>query len=401
MISLEAALERMSAVVASLPAEAVSLNLAAGRWLSEDAFSGIDLPPFDNSAMDGYAVAAAELAAAASDHPANLQCAGETAAGQPPGPPLQPGQCRRIFTGAPLPPGADAVVMQEDTRPGMGDPNQVEFLDVPKPWEHVRFRGEDIKIGAPLAQCGQRLDFGNLAVLAAVGRAQVMVGRRPVVGLIATGDELLEPGATLKAGGLFESNRLMLTTLIAETGCLPRPYPIVRDTLSATEAALAAAAAECDVVITTGGVSVGAYDHVKEAVVRLGGEVDFWQVAIRPGKPFVWGRVKERHFVGLPGNPISCLVTFLLLVRPLLIRLQGGTAVSLNSQQGRLIAAVRNPGPRRHFMRACLDSAGEVRIVGPQGSHVLSGLLASNSLLDLPAGAEWEAGREVQVLRFP
>lgn len=401
MLSLEAALEQILAGSPRLPAESLPLAAARGRWLVRDVASPTDLPAFDNSAMDGYAVRCCDLTNASTQAPVRLRCVGEVAAGGASDRPLASGECLRIFTGAPVPVGADAVVMQEDTRV---DPAQAEAVWVHesvRPWENVRFRGEDVKAGSVVASAGGRLTFAELGLLGAVGCSAVDVGGRPKVGLLATGDELVEPGDGLRPGQIFESNRLMIQALAAEVGCTTRLFPIVRDSLPVTRSALVEAFAECDVVITTGGVSVGEHDHVKMAFEAMGGKLELWRIAIRPGKPLAWGRLGQQPFFGLPGNPVSAVVTFLLLVRPALIQLQGGTDLALPRVFGTLAQAVSNPGNRRHFMRVTLGSSGEVSPAGVQGSHVMSGLTQAIGLLDVPPDSFWEVGRPVAILRFP
>jgi len=401
MLSLEAALERVLSGVSPLPSETVSLAAADRRWLVRDVASSIDLPAFDNSAMDGYAVLSAGLSAASPETPGRLRCLGEIPAGALAGRPIAAGECLRIFTGAPLPPGADAVVMQEDTQTAATEPDVVWITESVRPWENVRFRGEDVRAGSTLVQAGERLNFAKLGVLGAAGCREVEVGVRPKVGLLATGNELIEPGQPLAPGQIYESNRLMIQALASEAGCETRLYPIVRDSLAATRAALTEAFAACDVVITTGGVSVGTHDYVKEAFESLGSRLDLWKVAMRPGKPLAWGRLNQRHFFGLPGNPVSAAVTFLLLVRPALIRLQGGRNTALARAPGTLVQSIANPAGRRHFVRVLLSATGGVSPAGQQGSHVLSGLRQADGLLDVPADAAWAAGRPVEVLLFP
>jgi len=401
MLPLEAALERVLAGVTPLPAETVPLSAGHRRWLARDIVSALDLPPFDNSAMDGYAVCAAGLARASSAQPVPLRCTGEVAAGGAPRQLVAPGECCRIFTGAPLPPGADAVVMQEDTRTDPAAPATVWVHESVRPWENVRFRGEDMKVGTTVGHGGERLTFAKLAAIGAVGQGMVEVGRKPRIGLLATGNELAEPGTPLAAGQIYETNRVMVHALAGEAGCETMLYPVVRDSVTDTQSALTAAFAECDVVITSGGVSVGAHDHVKTAFERIGGKLDLWRISMRPGKPLAWGRLDQQHFFGLPGNPVSAAVTFLLVVRPALIRLQGGTDVGLTRTRGTLAQAVSNPGARRHFVRVTVSPTGETSPVGTQGSHVLSGLRDAQGLLDVPPGADWETGRTVEILQFP
>ncbi|HAV62921.1 MAG TPA: hypothetical protein DCY13_11220 [Verrucomicrobiales bacterium] len=400
MLALEEARDRLLAAIQPLPPESVALPLASGRYLADSVRAANHLPPFDNSAMDGYAVLASDVAQASSTSPVTLRCIGETAAGQFPGGGMIAGQCWRLFTGSPLPDGADAVVMQEDTRPVDGQPQAVQVMDAVRPWENVRFRGEDVKAGATIAEAGARLDFGHLALLAATGVSEVTVVRRPVIGVISTGSELVEPGGALQPGQIYESNRRAIEVLVQRAGGVPRSYPVVPDDLKLTQEIFAMAFRECDAVVSSGGVSVGAHDHVKSAVEALGGRLDFWKVAIRPGKPFTFGHVDGRQFFGLPGNPVSAVVTFLLLVRPALIRMQGGVDVQLPVSFGVLAEPVTNRGNRRHFVRVRLDSRGRVRLSGLQGSHVMSSLAGANGLLDMPPEAHWEEGRMTEVIRI-
>jgi molybdopterin molybdotransferase len=236
--------------------------------------------------------------------------------------------------------------------------------------------------------------------LAAVGLTNVSVGRRPVVGLLATGSELQEPGQPLAFGRIYESNRLALATLTERAGAVPRPFPLVADELAATSLALADACIQCDVVVTTGGVSVGELDFVKRAFQQIGGELAFLKVAIKPGRPFAFGRCRGKLLFGLPGNPVSALVTFLLLVRPALLRWQGAANVSLPDHPAVLAEPLVNDGGRRHFIRVKVDSAGNIWSAGVQASHVLSSLAVANGLVDVPANTTLPAGATVPVLSW-
>jgi molybdopterin molybdotransferase len=396
VLDLETALARVLAALPPPQAERVALIEAADRVLAESVSSPSDLPLFDNSAMDGYAVRAADVHGAKPDAPIRLRVrtripAGEMFAGE-----LSPGECARLFTGAPLPRGADAVVMQEDT---LIESDQVLILDAVKPRENVRFQGEDVRRGEMLVEAGEVLSPGRISLLAATGVAEIPVGRRPMVGLLATGTELREAGQPLSPGQIYESNRAMLAPLIAQAGGEPKVYPLVLDALETTRAALQTAFHGCDLLITSGGVSVGEMDFVKTAFESLGGELQFWKVAIRPGKPFVFGRVGNKFLFGLPGNPVSAFVTFLLLVRPALRHWQGAREVSLPTQPGSLGEPITNPGDRRHFMRVRVDAAGTVFSAGKQASHVLASLAKADGLLDVPPGTVWPAGATVKVLR--
>lgn len=402
MLELEQAVEK---ILASLPApkpEGIPVSESVGRIVTEKILASTDLPPFDNSAMDGYAVRAQDVASANTQNPITLPLAGRIAAGEHFTGQLSAGQCIRIFTGSPVPAGADAVVMQEDTKVDPAHPNQVQFLDSAKPWENIRFHGEDVKRGAVVVQPGERLGAAQLGLLAATGVSHVTVNVRPTVALLATGSELKEPttGALLAPGQIFESNRAALTPLIAATGAIPKIFPIVPDTAAATRAALTRAFVECDIVITCGGVSVGEMDFVKSAFEELGGQLDFWKVAIKPGRPFVFGRLGEKFLFGLPGNPISAFVTFLLLARPALLRWQGATNVSLPTSLGTLAEPFSNPDHRRHFVRVTVDSEGKVHSAGTQASHILSSLAAANGLIDVPPKTTLGPETMVKVLRW-
>jgi molybdopterin molybdotransferase len=400
MLELEEARQRLLDAVKPLPAEMVPVSQAAGRVLAEEVVSPIDLPPFDNSAMDGYAVRSADVASASSQSPIMLKLAGHVPAGAVFTGTVQPGTCVRLFTGSPLPDGADAVVMQEDTRVEDSQPGVVLFLDPAKPWENVRFRGEDVKAGTVLARAGEAITAGRVGLMAAAGISSVNAHRRPIVGLLATGSELVEAGHPLAPGKIYESNRRALEPLLVRSGAWARVFPLVPDTLDATYQALQLALDECDAVVTSGGVSVGELDFVKAAFERLGGVMDFWKVAIKPGKPFVFGRRGKKLLFGLPGNPVSALVTFLLLVRPALRRWQGATNVLPPVAHGVLAEALTNHGDRRHFMRVRVDESGAVRSAGAQASHLLSSLAAANGLVEVPPNATLAAGSPVRVIRI-
>ncbi|MFN7137915.1 MAG: gephyrin-like molybdotransferase Glp, partial [Limisphaerales bacterium] len=358
MLELEEALKRILPLIKPLETEMISLSNALGRYAAQPVATSVDLPPFDNSAMDGYAVVAADLAEATADHPVPLHLIGKIAAGERFSEKLSSGHCVRIFTGSPLPNGADAVVMQEDTRVETSEPSRIWILDSVKPWENVRFRGEDIKQGATLVKPGEKLTGCRCALLAASGITNLSVRRKPVVGVLATGSELVEPGNTLQPGQIFESNRLGLATFIQQSGGIPKVYPLVEDRLESTVAALQQAFAECDAVVTSGGVSVGEFDFVKSAFEQLGGALSFWKVAVKPGKPFVFGQLGSKYLFGLPGNPVSALVTYFLLARPALLAMQGAAHLEPVFHSATLSQSIQNRGDRRHFIRVMVDSNG-------------------------------------------
>lgn len=400
MLELDEARARLLANIAPAGTDLAATGAAAFRVAAEDVAAQVDLPPFDNSAMDGYAVRASDVAAASAATPVTLHLNGRVAAGDAPAVSVQASGCVRVFTGSPLPTGADAVVMQEDTQTDSAAPDFVRVLDAAKPWENVRFRGEDVKRGAIIVRAGEKLTAGRVGLLAAAGVAQLKVFRRPVIGVLATGSELVEPGRPLTPGAIYESNRTMLAPLLERSGAVVRQYPLVTDTLAATKAALEKSFAECDGVVTSGGVSVGELDFVKEAFEELGGRLDFWKVAIKPGKPFVFGRRGEKLLFGLPGNPVSALVTFLLLVRSALWRWQGATEVLPMTSRCVLGEPMVNRGDRRHFIRVRVDSEGIVRSAGTQASHRLGSLAEANALVDVPPETTLAAGALVNVLPF-
>lgn len=401
MLELEEARARILAAIPPLPLETARISSAAGRVLGSHLTAPIDLPRFDNSAMDGYAVRAEDLADASANQPVSLRLVGQIAAGDnPAGFSVTAGTCGRVFTGSPLPEGANAVVMQEDTRPAPGEPSRVPVLDHVVAGENVRRRGEDVSCGAPVMTAGDALRPGAIALLAALGFSEVPVHRRPVVGLLATGSELVEPGQSLADGQIYESNRAALAPMITSAGAIPRAFALVPDTLAATRNALEEAFAACDVVVTSGGVSVGEMDFVKTAFEAIGGTLEFWRVAIKPGKPFVFGRRGGKFLFGLPGNPVSALVTFQLLVRPALRRMLGAREVDSPSFPAVLAEPLSNPGDRRHFMRVTVDARGAVRLAGAQASHRLGALPSANGLVDVPARANWPVGTPVTVMRL-
>ena len=397
MIEIEEAQGKILAEVEPLGLESLPVREAAGRILRENVASEIDLPRFDNSAMDGYAVQAADLKPATSERPVPLRLLGQIPAGGAFEGKVSSGTCVRLFTGSPLPRGADAIVMQEETRVSEV-PGVVAFAVPVAPWENVRFRGEDIKQGDLLAAVGDRLHAGQIAALASVGRSELRVGIRPRVGLISTGNELREAGEELGPSQIYESNRASLASLVSAAGGIPVLFPLVRDDLVSVRDSLLAALNECDAVITSGGVSVGEWDFVKAAIESAGGRIEFWRVAMKPGKPFVFAKHQGKVIFGLPGNPVSAFVTFLLLVRPAILVMQGARDWALKVSSGELREPISNSAERRHFMRVRIDDQGLVHSAGLQGSHAVSSLARANALLDVPPGTTWPSGQRVRVM---
>jgi len=397
MIELQDALAQIISAIAPFSGEVVPLKQANRRVIAQSILAPISLPPFDNSAMDGYAVRSADLQLAAKDNPVTLRCTGTIAAGIPVhGAEVEPGTCLRIFTGSMLPRGADAVVMQEDTRT---TGRVIEILDAVKPWENVRLTGEDLSKGTNVLNPGERVTSARMALLGGLGIEEVAVAKQPTIGLLSTGDELVTSGP-LPPGGIYESNRLSIGSVLSQAGGIIRSYPLVKDTLAETITALEAAMGECDCVVTTGGASVGEFDFVKTAFESLGGKLEFWKVSIKPGKPFAFGQWKGKFLFGLPGNPVSAFVTSLLLVYPAILGLQGASELSLPKHPAILSEDVINPGDRRHFLRVKVDADGGVKTTGLQASHALRSLAGANALLPVPPKTTWLAGSAVQVLRW-
>lgn len=397
MLTLDAALARLLAAARPIVAtEMVSTFDAAGRVLAADRRSAITVPPHDNSSMDGYALRVAELSLPGDCLPVSQRIA----AGHV-GAPLEPGTCARIFTGAPVPPGADAVVMQEATRATEAG---ICFDEIPKPGAWIRRAGEDIRSGDTVLAAGTRLRAQEVGLAASVGLAQLPVVRRPRVALFSTGDELVMPGEPLPPGAIYNSNRFTLRALLEAAGCTVEDLGIVPDRLDATRAALRQAARGNDLIITSGGVSVGEEDHLKPAV-QAEGRLDLWQMAIKPGKPLAFGAVRrgeqgvgEALFMGLPGNPVSSFVTFLLAVAPVLRALQGMPATLPPALALRADFDWPRPDKRREFLRARLNSGGGLDLFPNQSSGVLTSAVWADGLVDNPPGQAISSGDTVRFL---
>lgn len=377
-----------------LPPERVTLDAALGRHLATDILAREDAPPFDNSAMDGWAIRAADLAGASAQQPVTLPARGESRAGGEPPPPHAPGTATRIFTGAPMPEGADTVVAQEDTE-RRGD--DVAFFLAPEARRHVRARAADIRAGEPLLAVGHRIEAGTIALLASQGLGGVDVHRRPRVAILSTGDELRDVGDPAAPGTIVNSNAPMLAALVRLAGGVPRLVPRCGDELGAVVAALEGALQD-DVVITTGGVSVGDYDVVRDAFERVGVDMSFWKIAIKPGKPVAFGRHGGTPVVGLPGNPVSAFVTFFVFVRPGLRRMLGDPAPFPAPLRVPLAEPYEHKPGRTELVRARLTEDG-ARLHSRQGSGAIPSLAWADALVVIPAEARrLEAGDSVVAL---
>jgi molybdopterin molybdotransferase len=398
--SLDDALAQLLAAVRPLvDIESVPTLEADGRVLAQDVVSALHVPPQDNSSMDGYAVRRADITAPGVALPVSQRIAAGSA-----GEPLQPGSVARIFTGAPVPIGADAIVMQEDCTvlEGAAMPT-VAINATPTSGQWIRRAGEDVSRGATVLHRGTRLGPAELGLAASVGLASLAVLRRPRVALFSTGDELVMPGQVppeaMAPGAIYNSNRFFLHALLRRMGCEVTDLGIVPDRREATIAALRDAARTHDVILTSGGVSVGEEDHIKPAVQSLG-TLDLWQIAIKPGKPFAHGRIDACHFLGLPGNPVSSFVTFLILVRPFLLRLQGLTDVASKPVALHANFVWPRADKRREFLRVRRNATGDLELFPNQSSGVLTSAVWGDGLVDNPGGKTIAVGDLVQFVPF-
>ena len=380
LLPLDEALQRLADGAGAVPitdTEAVSTFEALGRVLAQDVSSLVDVPPADNAAMDGYAMSVNDVPAAGT---------------------VLPGTAARIFTGAQVPAGADAVVMQEQCEAYTdNDGGRVRINIVPEAGLAIRRRGEDVAGGAVVLARGTRLGPQALGLAASVGAGELTVLRRPRVAVFSTGDELVMPGQPLPPGAIYNSNRFTLRGLLLAAGCEVHDLGIVPDRLDATRAALREAAAGNDLIITSGGVSVGEEDHVKPAVAAEG-KIELWQVAIKPGKPLAFGSVGRALFLGLPGNPVSSFVTFVLAARAVLRSLQG-----LDAQLPAALPLQANfdwprPDKRREFLRVRLNDTGQLELFTNQGSGVLTSLVWADGLVDVASGQAIARGDTVRFL---
>jgi molybdopterin molybdotransferase len=366
--------------VASLETEEVAVREALHRVLAEDVRSPLALPPWDNASMDGYAVRANDVSGASPEHPVTLPVTATIAAGGSAAEPLRAGQAMRIMTGAPVPAGTDSVIRVEDTDGGV---SQVRITSDRDAHRNVRPRGEDVERDAVAVHRGVRLGPAHLGMLAAVGCGRVRVHRQPRVAILTSGDELVDVDqfAEVLAGRrIVSSNGYTMEGAVREAGGLPIPLGIVGDDPAAIRARLEGL--DCDLLLTTGGVSVGAFDFTRQVLEQLGARLSFWRVRIRPGAPIGFGMLGSTPWLGLPGNPVSAMVTFELFVRPALRRMQGlATPVVLDE-------AVRINAPLTHFLRAVVTAGADglhARLTGPQGSGLLSSMVLANALLVVPA----------------
>jgi molybdopterin molybdotransferase len=389
MITEEEALAKILSRTQPLPPRPLAIEEASGCFLARDVAARLPLPLFDNSAMDGYAVIAKDCVGGK-----RLRVADEQPAGLDRHLRVRSGEAVRIFTGAPIPSGADAVVMQEDV---IRESDQIIVNTEVEVGEFIRRRGCDLSEGQKILSAGERLRAENLALLAAQGFAEIEVGGMVRAAILSTGDELVPPGKPIQPGQLYESNSVLLRTLVAGTGARVELVRSVPDRAEELKTALSDGL-KCDVLIISGGVSVGDHDLVRPLLKEFGAEIDLWRVAIKPGKPFLFGRRGDCAIFALPGNPVSAFVTFLVFVRPAILKMMGAAddALCLPKTAARLEGDMSNDGDRVHYFRGTLRD-GEFSVVGRQESHALYGLSRSNALLRLAPGDKIAAGTSVSV----
>jgi molybdopterin molybdotransferase len=376
--------------------QSVSTFDADGRILAQDVVSALQVPPQDNTSMDGYAVRSIDITAPGVQLPVSQRIPAGSV-----GQPLLPGTVARIFTGAPIPEGADAVVMQEDCTPAGAD--AVNVNAVPKAGQWIRRSGEDVTRGTVVLALGERLGPAALGLAASVGFDTLQVARAPRVALFSTGDELVMPGEVaperMVPGAIYNSNRFFLRAQLRRLGCTVTDLGIVPDHRDATLKALGDAALSHDLILTSGGVSVGEEDHIKPAVQTLG-TLDLWQIAMKPGKPFAHGRIGAAHFIGLPGNPVSSFMTFALLVRPFLLQLQGASRVLPEPMALPAHFDWTRPDKRREFLRVRRNAEGGLALFANQSSGVLTSAVWGDGVIDNPAGRAIARGDRVRFISF-
>ncbi len=397
LIPLEQAQEFVLSQIAPLEPQPCLTDEALGLVLAQDVASAEPIPAWDNTAMDGFAVRADDTRGASETSPVMLEVVGTLAAGARPETEVAAGQAVRIMTGAPIPPGADAVVQVELTRAGNAE--QVAVLASVEPGTHIRRAGEDLAAGQLAVPSGTPLTPAHLGVLSSVGATKILAHPKPKVGLFSTGDELVSDGSPLQVGQIRDSNRISIASLLRQAGCEPVDAGVIADDEAAIEQALRELAQACDAIVTTGGVSMGDFDFVKLVLDRIG-QMRWMQVAIRPAKPLAFGTVAGTPVFGLPGNPVSCMVSFELFARPALRKLAGHSQLWRQKLRGEAAEALgRRPDGKTHFARVSWsyrDGQFWLASAGGQGSHQLSGMAAANGLAVLPDSDGVAAGQEVE-----
>ncbi|WP_343388862.1 gephyrin-like molybdotransferase Glp [Candidatus Amarobacter glycogenicus] len=413
MISVEEARERILANFQRLPVERKPLLAALGQVLAADVVSPYDLPPLANTGMDGYALRAADTAGASEAAPVRLRVITNLAAGYVSDVPIGPGEAARIMTGAPIPPGADAVVPFEETDEVLRGPNEqprpggeVAIFKAAKHGANVRERGGDVRAGNRVIEAGRVLRASEIGVLSSLGLTEVAVFRRPVVAILSTGDEVTPPGEALLPGRIYDANSAAVAAQVASFGGVPRVLGIAKDTIEDLTSKLREGL-DADMLVTSAGVSRGDFDVVKDVLAREG-QVDFWTVRMRPGKPLAFGAFaapdgRRIPHLGLPGNPVSSMVSFELFGRPAIFKMLGKQGWERPSVRAIVRERVVNPDPRRYFAR-CIVTQGEdgrwyADLSGPQGSNILTGMSSANALTVIPEDVTVvEAGEEIDAM---
>jgi len=397
VLSVEEALEQVLARVNPLGPERVELLDSLGRVLAEAVAAPADIPPWPNSSMDGYALIARDTEGTASGHPAELRVTGTIAAGSVAAQRIAPGEAFRIFTGAPLPEGADSVVPQEEVEVLDG---RIRVRRRISPGEFVRPRGEDIRSGETTLEIGQVIGPAEVGLLATLGRSRVLVFRRARVAILSTGDEVVDLGGQIAPGKIRNSNTYALMAQVLEAGGEPINVGVAPDRRETIEERLRWGLS-ADVLISSAGVSVGEYDLVREALTQLGADLHLWQVAMRPGRPITFGSVGGRPIFGLPGNPVSAMVTFELFVRPAIRKMAGHRALHRPTIRARALSPIPNPGSRRGYLRVTVTPEPEgyrVRLTGNQGSAILTSMVAADGLAVVPPNTTISEGGVVPVI---
>ena len=395
MLSVDEARERMLDTIPVLPSEKREILNCTDYVLAAELYATENIPPFDNSAMDGFAVRAADVKDATQENPAVLSVIELIAAGYAPTKQVAAGQAARIMTGAMMPDGADAVVMQEVTQQ---DTDKVKIFESVDETDNVRFAGESVAEGQQVMGKGKHLRPPEISMLASLNCAEVSVYRKPTVAIVSTGDELTPLGEPLEPGKIRDSNRYGLYAQVEEAGGIPIDMGIAPDDEAETERIFRAALAKADALITSGGVSVGEHDVVKTVLAKLG-EINFWRVAMKPGKPQAYGIADGKPIFGLPGNPVSSLVVFELFVRPALLKMAGHKTLLRPTFKATLTETVTNRDGRVNYMRAILTTSdGQItaETTGPQGSGILHSLVLANGLITIPTAITLEAGETVE-----
>lgn len=399
MLSVEEALDRVLSRVEPVATERVELLSALDRVLAEPVVTPFDIPPWPNASMDGYALRSEDMREASRERPTVLTVVGKIPAGAIAPRPMASGETFRIFTGAPLPQGADSVIPQEEVQT---DGLVVSVLRPVVPGESVRPAGEDMRAGETVLEPGHLIGAAEVGLLATLGHAQVRVFRRPRVAILSTGDELVDLGGAIGPGKIPNSNTYALMAQVAAAGGEPVNLGVASDNLQAIEERLRWGLG-ADLLISSAGVSVGEFDFVREALCRLGAELHLWQVAMRPGKPMTFGSLGPRPVFGLPGNPVSAMVTFELFVRPALRKMAGHRTLHRPTLQARALAPISNPGRRRGYLRVTLtpsDGGYGARLTGEQGSGILRSMVMADGLAIVPPDTTIPAGGEVTVIKL-